>query len=143
VPRVPAVQSVGRDDNIQLPIVAGSTWKTSALVFLDGTPELNECGADPAVVYGVTEEPAGKNPVDATKGLVCRATEAARWWFPCSADPVAANIGIGYGAAKDADGIWYVDFTDAVNVVFYVHQIDVDTKRAEVSIVEAVRQAAP
>lgn len=143
MPRVPATQSAGRRDNIQLPIKAGQTYKTGAFVFLDATPELNECGADPASIYGISEEPAGKNPVDATKGIVGRATEAARWWIQCSADPVAANLGILYGIAKDADGIWYCDFTDVVNTRVYVHQVDVDTKRVEISVKEANRQVAP
>lgn len=143
MPRVPAVQSAGRRDNIQLPIKTGETYLTGALVVLDGTPELTECGADPASIYGVSEEPAGKNPVDATKGIVGRATEQARWWFPCSAAPAAANVGVEYGVAKDANGIWYVDFTDVVNVAVYVHQVDTDTSRVEVSFIESVRQVAP
>ncbi len=143
MPRVPAVQSAGRRDNIQLPVKTGETFKTGALVLLDATPEITECGADPAAVYGISEEPATKNPVDSTKSIIGRATEAARWWMPCSADPTAANVGIEYGAAKDSDGIWYVDFTDVVSVVFYVHQVDTTTNRAEVSIIEAVRQVSP
>jgi hypothetical protein len=143
MPRVPATLSAGRRDNIQLPLAAGQTFKTGAFVVLSGVPDITECGADPASIYGISEEPAGKNPVDPLKVIVTRATENTRWWIQCSANPVAANLGVLYGIAKDADGIWYCDFTDVVNTRVYVHQVDTDTNRVEISVKEANRQIAP
>ena len=143
--RVPAVVSAGRLDNIMLPLAAAQTFKTGALVLRDGSANIAECGADPAVIYGVAEEPAGKEPVDAVnKIIVTRATEQTRWWFPTSAAPTSANSGVNYGVTKDADGIWYVDFTKTGGTArVYVHQVDTDTNRVEVSVLAANRQPAP
>lgn len=142
--RVPATVSAKRLDNIQLPLAAVQTFKTGALVLRDGSGNIAECGADPAAIYGVAEEPAGKEPTDANKVIVTRATESTRWWFPCSAAPTSANSGINYGVTKDADGIWYVDFTKtAASARVYVHQVDTDTGRVEVSVLAANRQVAP
>jgi len=142
--RVPATVSAKRLDNIQLPLAAAQTFKTGALVLRDGSGNIAECGADPAVIYGVAEEPATKEITDPNKIIVTRATEFTRWWFPCSANPTSANSGINYGVTKDADGIWYVDFTKtAASARVYVHQVDTDTNRVEVSVLAANRQAAP
>lgn len=143
--RVPAVVSAKRLDNIQLPLAAAQTFKTGAFVLRDGSANIAECGADPAVIYGIAEEPAGKEPTDAAnKIIVTRATEFTRWWMPCSANPTSANSGVSYGITKDSDGIWYVDFTKTGGSArVYVHQVDTDTNRVEVSVLAANRQAAP
>lgn len=140
--RVPAVSAAGNRDNIQLPMTAGQTFLTGALVFITAGA-ISECGADPASVYGVSTGVAGKNPVDPLKCIIQKGFEGQKFWFPCSSDPAASNRNTKYGAAKDSDGIWYVDFTETTALVFYVHDIDTDTKRALVSFVEAVRQVAP
>lgn len=142
--RVPATVSAGRLDNIMLPLAAAQTFKTGALVLRDGSANIAECGADPAVIYGVAEEPATKEITDVTKIIVTRATEMTRWWFPTNVAPTSANSGVNYGVTKDADGIWYVDFTKtAGSARVYVHQVDTDTNRVEVSVLAANRQAAP
>lgn len=143
--RVPAVVSAGRLDNIMLPLAAAQTFKTGAFVLRDGSANIAECGADPAVIYGIAEEPAGKEPVDAVnKIIVTKATEFTKWWMPTNVAPTSANSGISYGITKDADGIWYVDFTKtAGSARVYVHQVDTDTNRVEVSVLAANRQAAP
>lgn len=142
--RVPATVSAGRLDNIMLPLAAAQTFKTGALVLRDGSANIAECGADPAVIYGVAEEPATKEITDATKIVVTRATEMTRWWFPTNVAPTSANSGVNYGVTKDSDGIWYVDFTKtAGSARVYVHQVDTDTNRVEVSVLAANRQAAP
>lgn len=142
--RVPATVSAGRLDAIMLPLAAAQTFKTGALVLRDGSANIAECGADPAVIYGVAEEPATKEITDATKIIVQKATETAKWWFPTNVAPTSANSGVNYGVTKDADGIWYVDFTKtAGSARVYVHQVDTDTNRVEVSVLAANRQAAP
>lgn len=142
--RVPATLSAKSLDNIQLPLAAAQTFKTGAAVLRDGSANIAECGADPAVIYGFSEEAAGKNPVDPLKVIVAKATEKAKWWMPCSANPTSANSGVSYGITKDADGIWYVDFTKtAASARVYVHQVDTDTNRVEVSVLAANRQVAP
>lgn len=142
--RVPATVSVKRLDNIMLPLAAAQTFKTGALVLRDGSANVAECGADPASIYGISEGEAGKEITDILKIIVTRATEFTRWWMPTSVAPVAANSGVSYGVTKDADGIWYVDFAKTAGAArVYVHQIDTDTNRVEVSVLAANRQVAP
>jgi hypothetical protein len=142
--RVPATVSTKRLDNIMLPLAAAQTFITGALVLRDGSGNVAECGADPASIYGISEGQAGKEITDVNKIIVTRATEFTRWWMSTSVAPTSANSGISYGVTKDADGIWYVDFTKtAGSARVYVHQIDTDTGRVEVSILAANRQVAP
>lgn len=139
---MPAVNSVGRESNIQLPMKAGETFKVGALVVI-GASGIEACTADPASVYGVAEEAAGLNPVDATKVLVQQATEEMRWWFPVVGTAAATDVGVLYAYAIDADGIGCVDLSDTGHDVFYVHQVDTVRNLVEVSIIAAVRQIAP
>ena len=126
-----------------LPLAAAQTFLIGAFVLRDGSGNIAECGADPASIYGIAEEGAGKEITDATKVIVQQATEQTRWWMQCTSNPTSANSGINYGVVKGADGIWIVDFTDVVNTRVYVHQVDTDTNRVEVSILAANRQSAP
>lgn len=148
MPRVPAIASAGHRDAEWLPVDAAASFKVGAAVVLDAQKELTECGADPALIYGfaLTEVTAGvsKDPQDTTKAHVIKMIEGEKVWMQCSSDPAEAthrnNV---YGIAKDADGIWYVDFTDVVNTRVYVHRVDVDRKMVEVSVLDANRQIAP
>lgn len=141
--RVPLVAAAGNRDNIQLPLAASQTYKTGSACFMNGSGLMQECGADPASIYGFSTGEATKNPVDPTKGIFYKAFEGQKFWAPCSSDPTSANRGVNYGLAKDADGIWYVDFTDVANTRVYVHEVDTDTKRVLFSVLAANRQVAP
>lgn len=144
MPKVPAIVSAKRSDAIMLPLAAAQTFLTGAFVLRDGSGNIAECAADPAVIYGVSMEPALKEITDATKIIVQQATEIVRWWFPTNVAPTSANSGVNYGITKGADGIWYVDFTKtAATARVYVHQIDTDTGRVEASVLAANRQSAP
>ena len=148
MPRVPAIASAGHRDAEYLPVDAAATFKVGAAVVLDAQKELTECGADPASIYGfsLTEVNAGvsKDPQDTTKALVMKAIEGEKFWMAASSDPVeATHRNNSYGLAKDADGIWYVDFTDTVATRVYVHRVDVDRKMVEVSVLAANRQLPP
>jgi hypothetical protein len=145
VARIPGIVSVKRSDAIMLPLAAAQTFLTGAFVLRDGSGNIAECGADPASIYGLSMEPAGKEPTDAVnKVLVQQCTEMTRFWMPCSAAPVAANSGINYGITKGADGYWYVDFAKTAGTArVYVHQVDTDTARVEISVLAANRQSAP
>jgi len=147
VPRIPITQSAGDRDNIELPIKTGETFITGAAVYRDVNGDVNECGVNPASIYGFSNGVAGKYPVNSARGTFAKAMEDAKFWAQCSIDPVeATHSGNTYGITKDADGIWYVDFTKVAgsgNDRVYVHRVDVDTKKAEFSVLEAYRQVAP
>ena len=145
MPRIPCTPASGRyASNIQLPLAAAQTFVTGAAVLRDGSGNITECGADPASIYGFSSGKATKNPVDPTKTIIYPATESETFWFACNVAPTAANSGINYGITKDADGIWYVDFTKvAGSARVYVHEVDTDTNRVRVSVLAANRQVAP
>lgn len=145
---MPPVPAAGNRDNIYLPVKNNQTFKEGAFVVLDGTPEVNECGADPASIYGIASggcASAGvtRDPQDTTKVIVHKAFEGQKFWMDGSSNPAITDVGVSYGIAKDADGYWYVDKTDAVNTRVYVHQVDLDMNRFLVSILAANRQVAP
>lgn len=142
--RIPAVAAAGNRDNIQLPLAAAQTFKTGSAVVRDGSLNIAECGADPALIYGFSTGVATKNPVDATKTIIMKAFEGQKFWMQANVDPAAANSGVKYGITKDADGIWHVDFTKTgASERVYVHEVDTDTKRVNVSVLAANRQVAP
>lgn len=144
MPKIPGITSAKRSDPIMLPLAAAQTFLTGAFVLRDGSGNIAECGADPAVIYGLSMEPATKEITDATKILVQQATESWRAWMPTNVAPTAANSGINYGITKGADGIWVVDFTKTGGTArVYVHQVDTDTGRVEISVLAANRQSAP
>lgn len=122
----------------------GETFTEGAFVVLDGTPEVTECGADPASILGIALH---ANPAvgdwNYREVLVAKATEDARFWLQGDDDPVAANVGTSMSIAVDGDGIWYVDGTDAVNTRVYVHEVDLVRKLYKVSVLAANRQVAP
>ena len=139
--KIPAIAASGNRDNAYLPLAAAQTFKTGAAVVLDGSRNIVECGADPASIYGFSLHEAGKDPQDSTKVIVMKAFEGQKFWMAASSDPVdATHRGVSYGLAKDADGIWYVDFTDTTATRVYVHRVDVDRKMVEVSVLAANRQ---
>jgi len=127
-----------------LPLAAAQTFKIGAAVLMDGSQNIAECGADPASIYGFAAGAATKDPQDATKQIVYKAFEGQKFWMQTSVAPAASNRGVNYGITKDADGIWYVDFTKTAGVArMYVHDIDTDTVRVLVSVLAANRQIAP
>lgn len=140
--KVPGMPAVDKHDFMRLPLAAGQTFVLGALVVLDANKKVTECGADPTSIYGMALEPAGTDP-EGDYCIVAPLFEGQFLWLPCSADPViATHQNNQYGVVKDADGIWCVDFSDTTNKRVYVHQVDEDTKRVRVSVIEANRQIA-
>lgn len=129
-------------DAIELDTKSGSTFKRGALVLLDGSEDVDECGADPAAILGVAAYP-GDAADFTTKMLVFKASEGQKFWMSGSSNPAKSNINQSYGVAKDGDGIWYVDLTDGGNTRVYVHDVDTDRNLFKVSVLAANRQAAP
>lgn len=143
MPKVPGMPAGDRHDNRRLTTAAGQTFGLGALVVLDGSGNVTECGADPALIYGMALEPAGKDP-EGTYTIVAVAYEGQKFWLECTSNPtIAANQSQSYGVVKDADGIWVVDLTDTTNKRVFVHQVDEDTHRVLVSVLAANRQVAP
>ncbi|NIN68897.1 MAG: hypothetical protein GTO63_30260 [Anaerolineae bacterium] len=144
VPCTPQEAEIRRYD-----MKAAEVWAIGAVVLLDANEELVEAGADPATILGFVQHASGVEPYP-TKGYVALADdEKARFWLTGSSDgsavatPAKANLNQSYGLAVDSDGIWYLDLSDTTNTRAYVHRIDLEQNRFEVSILAANRQAAP
>jgi hypothetical protein len=98
-----------------------NTHVRGALLFLDTSGRLTECGADPALIAGVATAPGTNNAVDfAASGLVeiAHPDVVFRAYADTSASEgtgvlTTAAIGKAYGVAKAAaGGLWYVDIAD-------------------------------
>lgn len=120
------------DDDVRqrrLPVGPATVWKSGALlVAVAGL--WTECGADPALIGGVSLDEVG----DGTGSLVpigrkefppytCGAllvTESIMFNGPYVGTPALGLCGV----VKGADGIWRVDFTDTTNNRVRVVDID-------------------
>lgn len=107
-------------------IDAANAGKAGSLCFLNtGDNEVEECGADPALILGLmtgprtarTIYPDSKMPViilsDNVVVAMCSATT-----------PTDAHLERPFGIVKLASGNWAVDTTDAVNTRLVVKKID-------------------
>ncbi len=130
----------------QYELTAAQTFLAGALVLLDGSQTVAECGADPAAVLGVALHPAtsggagGDRDFLTDKILVALAGRGNTFLFEGDNDPVAADIGVAYGAVKDGDGIWTVDGTETVATVFTVRDVDLERNLYLVEILDSVAQ---
>lgn len=143
MPAFPAMPAYAADQPTEEMTLAGAqTFKMGAAVLMDANEDIAECGADPAAIRGFAACPAGTH-FPATKILVWKASEGQKFYMAGTSAPVKADINQSYGIVKDADGIWVVDKTEAVNTRVYVHQIDTDRNLFLVSVLAANRQVAP
>lgn len=101
------------------PVVSGGVWTLGALLLLNANGEWAECGADPALVGGVSEHPVGPGSGSlAPIGRVefppneCIATLVSNGaLFTCAyAGTLPTVVGGTFGVTRGADGIWRVDF---------------------------------
>lgn len=130
-------------DNIQLTDAAAQSYLQGAFVYLDGSGNVNECGADPIQIYGVACGPAGKHPEGTTVTTISKAEGFTKFWMQCATTPSAANQSNSYGITKDANGIWNVDLakTDPGQTRVFVEQVDTSgTNMVLVHVLDAYRQ---
>lgn len=138
----PATPDIRNRSVRQYTHAVGQVYILGAAVVLNGTPEVTECGADPAAILGFAQEPATKDPEGATKALIAVVSQGERFYMSGTSNPVAADVNVKYGIVKDANGVWVVDKTDVVNTRVYTHAVDTDRNLFLVSVLEANRQIA-
>lgn len=107
-------------------IDSANAGKAGTLCFLNtGDNEVEECGADPALILGLmtgpytarTIYPGAKMPVIILNENVVVAM--------CSATtPTDAHVTRSYGVVKLASGNWAVDISDTVNTRLTVKKVD-------------------
>lgn len=124
---------------------AGQTFKAGALVIHDAG-QIVAAGATPTACLGVALQPAfsgaGYGVADSPTVTTWRnngvsvALARPDTIFSCrgvsgGTDPVTptvAHIGVSYGAAVDANGIWYLDIANVAQLIGRVVDIDIDNK---------------
>lgn len=136
----------GTAENIQLNDAATpETYKQGALVVLDGNGDVTECGADPALIYGISDGPAGLHPEGSLKTIITKLGNGQKAWMPFSVTTPTKALyqNKEFGVVKDGDGIWTIDVAEVVNTRVFVHYVDEDMKLGLVSVLAANRQIAP
>jgi hypothetical protein len=128
----------------QYTMKVGETFTEGAFVVLDGTPEVTECGADPASILGIALH---VNPATTDwnyrKVLVALAQEDGMFWIQGNNNPLATDVNTTQSIAVDGDGIWGLDDTDGANQRCYIHDVDLVRNLYLVSVLAANRQIAP
>lgn len=116
---------------IQKPILAGYAAEQGALVFDNGDGNWTECSADPAQIGGVALTPGGADttgfnilgrkeyPPLALQAMTLE-SPTLRFLFPYIGIAVPTPPGLIYGATRDTDGVWKVDFNKVDGEVFIV-----------------------
>ena len=116
------------------------TFIDGAIVLLNASENVAEVAADPTAVLGIAIGDAADRTVNADKMLVALPGPGRTFLIAGDNDPVKNDIGKSYGAIKDGDGIWTIDGTESVGLVFKVIDIDLDTNMYEVEILDAIAQ---
>lgn len=107
-----------------------ATFKAGNLVFFDtATQTLKVCGADPALIAGVslidaTSAQGATNIYPGFKGPVAVLSSDIEMGFSSTATPADTDIGVAYGIVAAADGTWQVDTSDTTNTRVVVTRID-------------------
>lgn len=111
----------------------------AATVLVSG--EAAECGADPAAILGFAMHDAGALP-NTDRMLVSVAMPDTTFFMEGTRAPLATDVGVKYGIAKDSDGIWIVDCTDTTATRVVVEKVDTTRNFFEVRVLNANRQIA-
>jgi hypothetical protein len=132
----------------------GQTFTKGALLKLNADGTVSECGADPALIYGVALEAAGSRPgfsaannpllVQGGMQVVSVAVADRTTVFSCrgvngGTDPVTpaqTNIGEDYGCLKVGTD-WALDLAEVTTKQWRIVDIDVDNKVFFVKIIQA------
>lgn len=144
---VPSVQSIG--------YTTGQTFKKGALLLIQATGLVSECGADPAIVSGVALEDAGSKPGWDAANSPVQVTGRAQEVSMLVADrhtiysmrginggtdpltPTQTMIDEQYGVAKVGND-WVLDQAEVTAKVFEIVDIDIDNKIFFCKFMEAV-----
>ena len=136
---------------IHVTLEAVAAFKQGALVVdADGDGEFDECGADPAAVYGVAKEKAFSHPGNEqanasdvifttggslNKCAVDKANAPGLVWSGRGVNggtdpvtPLLTHIGEQYGVLKTAAGEWVIDIAEVTAKVITIIDIDIDNK---------------
>jgi hypothetical protein len=137
--KVAAIPHEGRSIR-DYPLAGGAAFREGAAVVL-AAGVLGECGADPLIILGFALHAAGAGPAT-SRCLVAKAKAGATFWMQGTRAPLATDVGVAYGIAKDGDGDWCVDATDTTATRLMTEAVDLTRNLWLVSILPANRQIA-
>lgn len=132
----------------QYPLATGEVPRANDIVHLNASGEVvRTVSADPTPILGLCEDNADPNS-NGPMGLVHEGFVSVTVFtndlilaMEGSRAPLATDVGVAYGIARDADGVWTVDATETINT--RVHVVDYDAGRNLwfVKVLEAHRQS--
>lgn len=144
---IEAARFIGNSPNVITGAQKSSeTFKIGALVVIDSNGQIAECAADPTLVSGVALQPADSNPgfsaansptvftgrqqtvsyVRADKSTIFSMRGVNGGTDPLT--PTQTMVGESYGAAKDSDGVWYLDQAETGVLVWDIVAVDITNK---------------
>lgn len=114
-------------DVAAFPIASTNAGKAGSLCLLNtGTGEIDECGADPALILGLMTGPYSARQIYDGDEMPVVVLDSNVVVGLCSATtPSAANLEVEYGVVKLASGNWAVDTTETVATRVHVVKIDI------------------
>lgn len=128
---------------VQRSYATGQTFKIGAVVIFDGSKNIIEASATPTAAVGIAAEPPASHPGFNAANSPTVTTGAAQevGVYDANEDtifsmrgvnggtdpvtPAQTNVGVKYGAIKDANGIWALNIADTTNLMFEVYDIDI------------------
>lgn len=137
--KIPIFANTGEEIR-EYPLPTAAAYVEGAAVVLTSA-EAAECGADPALILGFAMHDAGALP-NATRVLVSLAQAKTTFLGQGSRAPLVSDVGVAYGIAKDADGIWHVDCTDTTATRVRIEKVDLSRGFFEFIVLAANRQLA-
>lgn len=121
------------------PVATAATWGIGALLFKNVTGTIEEAGADPAAVLGISTGPEPQNlPGHVSGGALGRPATLGKGYFsevyiaddqtvfswPVLGTPVAADVGLLRGVVKDVDDVWKIDLAEITATVVRIVALD-------------------
>lgn len=135
--KLPAFPNTGREIREYM-LAEAADFLEGAAVLLDGG-EVDECGADPALITGFALHDAGADPFP-DRLLVALASSKATFFIEGDRAPLLSDEGESYGITKDADGYWHLDSAKTGGSArLLVEKVDLTRNLFEVRVLDANR----
>jgi hypothetical protein len=105
---------------VELPLAAAYAEESGALLVVNGSEQFAACGADPALIAAVANTPGGTDttgfnilghkefPAGYMQGIAIKGRKFRAFYVGA----LPAADGGQYGAIRDSDGFWKVDFNE-------------------------------
>lgn len=124
----PAFVASGHDEYLvtDFVIASGNAGKAGSFCVLNtGTNQIDECGADPALILGLMTGPYAARTIYANGRMpVIILTDRVLIGLCSATTPTDAHLTRDYGIVKLASGNWALDISETVNTRMHVVRYD-------------------